>query len=136
MKFFSNNNNIVHYKPLVNSSDDRLKENEIIIENACGTLSKLRIQRSSSTGAMSGDGSGRLNAVLGCKGTYYTILYYTILCYTILYYNILYYIILYYTILYYTILYYICRPVRAGKASPRQSQLLLVMTTYNYFEHV
>ena len=31
MKFFNNNNNTVHFKPLVNSSDDRLKENEIII---------------------------------------------------------------------------------------------------------
>ena len=28
MKFFNNNNNIHHYKPLVNSNDDRLKENE------------------------------------------------------------------------------------------------------------
>ena len=44
MKFFNNNNNILHYKPLVNSSDDRLKENEELIENACETLSKLRPQ--------------------------------------------------------------------------------------------
>ena len=44
MKFFNNNNNIQHYKPLVNSSDDRLKENEELIENACETLSKLRPQ--------------------------------------------------------------------------------------------
>ena len=29
-------------KPLVNSSDDRLEENAIIIDNACGILSKLR----------------------------------------------------------------------------------------------
>ena len=43
MKFF-NNNNILHYKPLVNNSDDRLKENEIIIESACETLSKLKPQ--------------------------------------------------------------------------------------------
>ena len=31
---------INYYKPLVNSSDDRLKENEELIENACETLSK------------------------------------------------------------------------------------------------
>ena len=43
MKFF-NNNSILHYKPSVNSSGDRLKENEEIIENACETLSKLRPQ--------------------------------------------------------------------------------------------
>ena len=44
MKFFNNNNEIGHYKTLVNSSDDRLKENEELIENACETLSKLRPQ--------------------------------------------------------------------------------------------
>ena len=44
MKFFNNNNEIRHYKTLVNSSDDRLKENEELIENACETLSKLRPQ--------------------------------------------------------------------------------------------
>ena len=44
MKFLSNNNDMVHYKPLVNSSDDRLKENEIIIESACETSSKPRPQ--------------------------------------------------------------------------------------------
>ena len=33
---------LVHvYKPASNVSDDRLKENEVIIENACETLSKL-----------------------------------------------------------------------------------------------
>ena len=38
-------NNIVYlYKPLTQSSDDRLKENEVIIENACVTLSKSRPQ--------------------------------------------------------------------------------------------
>ena len=38
-------NNIVYlYKPLTQSSDDRLKENEELIENACETLSKLRPQ--------------------------------------------------------------------------------------------
>ena len=38
-------NNIVYlYKPLTQSSDDRLKENEEIIANACETLSKLRPQ--------------------------------------------------------------------------------------------
>ena len=35
---------INYYKPLVNSSDDRLKENGGLIENACETLSKLRPQ--------------------------------------------------------------------------------------------
>ena len=35
---------IKHFKPLVNSSDDRLKENEVIIENDCETLSKLKPQ--------------------------------------------------------------------------------------------
>ena len=36
---------LVHfYKPTSNSSDDRLKENEELIENACETLSKLRPQ--------------------------------------------------------------------------------------------
>ena len=44
MKFFNNNTNIQHYKPLVNSSDDRLTENEQLIEHACETLSKLRPQ--------------------------------------------------------------------------------------------
>ena len=44
MKFFNNSDNMVHYKPIINSSDIRLKENEIIIENACKTLSKLRPQ--------------------------------------------------------------------------------------------
>ena len=37
--------NIVYlYKPLTQSPGDRLKENEVIIENACETLSKLRPQ--------------------------------------------------------------------------------------------
>ena len=35
---------IRHYTPLTNSSDDRLKENEVLITNACETLSKLRPQ--------------------------------------------------------------------------------------------
>ena len=35
---------INYYKPLVNSSDDRLKENGGLIDNACETLSKLRPQ--------------------------------------------------------------------------------------------
>ena len=35
---------INYYKPLVNSSDDRFQENEVIIESACETLSKLRPQ--------------------------------------------------------------------------------------------
>ena len=37
-------NQIYFYKPTVNPSDDRLKENEELIENACETLSKLRPQ--------------------------------------------------------------------------------------------
>ena len=41
MKSVNNNNSIHHYRPLVNSSDDRLKENEELIENACKTSSKL-----------------------------------------------------------------------------------------------
>ena len=44
MKFFNNNNEIRYYKTLVSSSDDRLKENEELIENVCETLSKLRPQ--------------------------------------------------------------------------------------------
>ena len=44
MKFFNKNNNIHHSKPLVNSSDDRLKENAESIEHACETLSKLKPQ--------------------------------------------------------------------------------------------
>ena len=37
--------NLVHfYKTTTNASDDRLKENEELIENACETLSKLRPQ--------------------------------------------------------------------------------------------
>ena len=35
---------VYFYKPTTNASDDRLKENEVIIENACETLSKLRPQ--------------------------------------------------------------------------------------------
>ena len=38
------NHEINFYKPTTGTSDDRLKENEAIIENACGTLSKLRPQ--------------------------------------------------------------------------------------------
>ena len=38
-------NNLVHfYKTTSNVSDDRLKENEEIIEHACESLSKLRPQ--------------------------------------------------------------------------------------------
>ena len=35
---------VKHFKPLVASPDDRLKENEVIIESACETLSKPRPQ--------------------------------------------------------------------------------------------
>ena len=44
MKFFNNNNEIRCYKTLIHSSDDILKEDEELIENACETLSKLRPQ--------------------------------------------------------------------------------------------
>ena len=44
MVFTPNDNLIIHYKPFANYSDDRLKENEELIENACETLSKLRPQ--------------------------------------------------------------------------------------------
>ena len=40
----SSNNQINFYKPTTGTSDDRLKENEEIIENACETLSKPRPQ--------------------------------------------------------------------------------------------
>ena len=35
---------VYSYKPTTNASDDRLKENEELIENACETLSKLQPQ--------------------------------------------------------------------------------------------
>ena len=35
---------ICFYKPTANASDDRLKENEELIEHACETLPKLRPQ--------------------------------------------------------------------------------------------
>ena len=38
------NGSILFYKPTANASDDRLKENEELIENVCDTLSKLRQQ--------------------------------------------------------------------------------------------
>ena len=44
MVFTPTDNLIIHYKPFANYSDDRLKENEELIENACETLSKLRPQ--------------------------------------------------------------------------------------------
>ena len=42
--FSPTDNIIIHYKPFANWSDDRLKENEIVIESVCETLSKLRPQ--------------------------------------------------------------------------------------------
>ena len=42
--FSPNDNILIHYKPFANWSDDRLKDNEEIIENACETLPKLRPQ--------------------------------------------------------------------------------------------
>jgi hypothetical protein len=44
MDFSYHDDLIVHYKSFANWSDDRLKENEQLIENACETLSKLRPQ--------------------------------------------------------------------------------------------
>ena len=44
MYLFGDSNNIQFFKPTTNASDDRLKENEGLIENACETLSKLRPQ--------------------------------------------------------------------------------------------
>ena len=44
MGFTPTDNLIIHYKPFANWSDDRVKENEELIENACETLSKLRPQ--------------------------------------------------------------------------------------------
>ena len=44
MQLSGSSQTINYYKPIVNSSDDRLKENEELIENACETLSKLRPQ--------------------------------------------------------------------------------------------
>ena len=44
MDFSPTDNIIIHYKPFANWSDDRLKENELSIESACETLSKLRPQ--------------------------------------------------------------------------------------------
>ena len=38
------NGSILFYKPTTNASDDRLKENEELLENACETLPKLRSQ--------------------------------------------------------------------------------------------
>ena len=49
-------NQIYFYKPTVNSSDDRLKENEELIENACETLSKLRPQLYDKKPDMENDG--------------------------------------------------------------------------------
>ena len=44
MEFNGQSNVIRHYKPLTNSSDDRLNENEVLITNACEPFSKLRPQ--------------------------------------------------------------------------------------------
>ena len=50
-------NNLVHfYKTTSNVSDDRLKENEVIIESACETLSKLRPQLYDKKPDMENDG--------------------------------------------------------------------------------
>ena len=39
---YAGNPYVQTFQPLTQSSDDRLKENEELIENACETLSKLR----------------------------------------------------------------------------------------------
>ena len=39
---YCGHNTIYFYKPTTDASDDRLKENEVIIESACDTLSKVR----------------------------------------------------------------------------------------------
>ena len=44
MVFTPTDNIIIHYKPFSNQSDDRLKEKEELIENACETLSTLRLK--------------------------------------------------------------------------------------------
>ena len=44
MQLSGSNQHIMLYKPLVNPSDDKLKENEELIEHACDTFSKLRPQ--------------------------------------------------------------------------------------------
>ena len=49
-------NIIYFYKPSTNASDDRLKENEELIENACDTLSKLRPQLYDKKPDMENDG--------------------------------------------------------------------------------
>ena len=41
---YAGNPYVQTFQPLTQSPDDRLKANEVIIENACGTLSKLRPQ--------------------------------------------------------------------------------------------
>ena len=41
---YNSNHTIIHFKSLVNGSDDRLKEDEELIENACETLCKLKPQ--------------------------------------------------------------------------------------------
>ena len=44
MGFSTNDNIIIHYKPIANWSGDRFKRNGELIENACETLPKLRPQ--------------------------------------------------------------------------------------------
>ena len=42
--YYAGNPYVQTFQPLTQSSDDKLKENEELIENACGTLSKLTPQ--------------------------------------------------------------------------------------------
>ena len=44
LHMYCGNNRVHFHKTTTNDSDDRLKENEELIENACETLSKLRPQ--------------------------------------------------------------------------------------------
>ena len=53
---FCGNNIVYFYKPTTNASDDRLKGNEELIEDACETLSKLRPQLYDKKPGMENDG--------------------------------------------------------------------------------
>ena len=56
MGFSPNDNTTIHYKPFANWSGDRLKGNELFIENACETLSKSRPQLYDKKPDMENDG--------------------------------------------------------------------------------
>ena len=73
MDFSPNDNIITHYKPFANWSDDRLKDNEEIVENACETLPKLRPQLYDKRPDMENDDPTTLYKESGliAQGTYY-----------------------------------------------------------------